>query len=195
MPDSQFTGWLRAARAGHGSALGQLLESFRQYLALVAQRALGKDLRGKLSGSDLVQQTFLDAQNAWPQFAGTTPAELLAWLERILLHNVADTGRRYRQRGKRRLSLEVPFADAAAGAAALVDPSTPSANAVAREEAERLGRALQRLSPLNQRVILLRNYEKRSFEDIGNHLGRSTAAAKKLWARAVVKLSRELKKP
>src|SRR5262245_20956863 len=78
------------AREGSSEALGQLLEGCRQYLLLVANQQLDPGLRDKLGPSDLVQETFLDAQQDFRHFHGHTEPELLAWLRRILLNNLAD---------------------------------------------------------------------------------------------------------
>src|SRR4051794_37421346 len=91
--------WLPGARAGAPEALGQLLEAWRGYLLVVAQRELDPDLRAKGGASDLVQETFLEAQRDFPRFHGDSEAELLAWLRRLLLNNVANFTRSYRGTG------------------------------------------------------------------------------------------------
>src|SRR5262249_59912455 len=53
---------LRLARAEDGAALGQLLELYRGYLALLARLQIGRRLQGKVDAADLVQDTFLEAQ-------------------------------------------------------------------------------------------------------------------------------------
>src|SRR5437870_8093656 len=88
--------WLAEARAGSPEALGQMLEACRGYLLLVAQRELAPDLRAKGGASDLVQETFLEAQRDFPRFSGRSEAELLAWLRRLLLNNLANFTRHYR---------------------------------------------------------------------------------------------------
>jgi RNA polymerase sigma-70 factor (ECF subfamily) len=49
------------ARDGDQSALGKLLDLYRNYLRLVARSLIGAGLRVKLEPSDLVQETFLKA--------------------------------------------------------------------------------------------------------------------------------------
>src|ERR1700738_414048 len=75
----------------------QALEPFRNYLRLLARLHLDPRLQGKLDPSDLVQQTFLQAHQAWQQFRGKTEGELAAWLRQILArtlaHAVRDLGR------------------------------------------------------------------------------------------------------
>ncbi len=93
---SVFPRMLADARAGDVEVLGRLWMEFRNYLLLVANRNLDVDLRAKVSPSDLVQQTFLEAQRDFAQFHGNREEELLAWLDRILANNIANESRRYR---------------------------------------------------------------------------------------------------
>jgi hypothetical protein len=44
---------LALAKAGDGQARGEFLEMFRSYLALLAQRQIGRRLQGKVDSSDL----------------------------------------------------------------------------------------------------------------------------------------------
>jgi hypothetical protein len=61
---------MQAARAGSAEALGRLLEGCRAYLLLAANRQLDADLQAKGGPSDLVQETFLEAQKDFPPFQG-----------------------------------------------------------------------------------------------------------------------------
>src|SRR6516165_4598279 len=94
---------LAAARSGSREALGQALEACRGYLHLLAQRELDPDLRAKGSASDLVQETFLEAQKDFGRFVGESEDELLAWLRQMLVHNLLNFTRRYRTTQKRKL--------------------------------------------------------------------------------------------
>jgi RNA polymerase sigma-70 factor (ECF subfamily) len=195
-PADQFACWLRAARAGDADALGRLLESCRHYLELVAGRELANDLQAKVGASDLVQEAFLEAQQGFARFQGQTAGELAAWLERALLHNLTDCARHYRTVAKRRLDREVPLvpmgSDSVAEEDLPVDSLTPSKQAIAQEQEDRLLQALARLPDDYRQAILLRHQQGRSFEEVGRRLGRSPEAARKLWGRAVVLLQKEL---
>src|SRR5262249_14287737 len=79
---------LAAARGGSREALGEALESCRAYLLYVAQREMAPELQAKGGASDLVQETFLDAQRDFDRFRGATEEELLAWLRRLLVHKM-----------------------------------------------------------------------------------------------------------
>ena len=61
---------LRQARAGSSPALGELLELYRSYLALLARVQIGQRLQGKVDAADLVQDAFLEAHRHFAQFRG-----------------------------------------------------------------------------------------------------------------------------
>ncbi len=193
--------WLAAARAGSAEALGNLLQSCRNYLLLVAGQELDADLQAKGSASDLVQETFLEAQRDFARFHGTSEAELLAWLRQILVNNVANFTRRYRT-GKREVHREVVLdandsaQDSGRAAPDPADPlPTPSSEAVEREQAAALQRALDRLPDDYRQVLVLRYLEGRSFEEIAPLLNRSADAVRKLFARAMQRLRQEWEGP
>jgi RNA polymerase sigma-70 factor (ECF subfamily) len=191
----QWDLWLASARGGASETLGRLLEGCRQYLLLVANENLAPVLQAKVGASDVVQETFLEAQRDFGQFDGRTEKQMLAWLRRILLNNLANLTRRYRDTDKRQVAREVPLAEAPLGAlqAVLVSGGeSPSNQALAQEQTEALDCALERLPEDYRRVLLLRHQEGLSFEAIGQRLGRSGEAARKLWVRAVEQLQQIL---
>jgi RNA polymerase sigma-70 factor (ECF subfamily) len=189
--------WLAAARAGSREALGQVLETFRAYLLLVADRELDPKLRAKGGASDLVQETFLEAQRDFGGFQGRTEAELLGWLRRMLLNNVGCFSRRYRDTGKRAVGREVGLAADGSTDTPLPEPAadapSPSGQAMAQEQTVALRQVLERLPEDYRQVIVLRYLEGRSFEEIARLLNRSPGAARKLWARAMQHLRAEWK--
>lgn len=179
---------LQGARGGCGKSLGQLLDGCRQYLLLTANRRLDPELRGKIGPSDMVQETLHEAQRDFEDFQGLSEEELLAWLRRILLNNLADVRRRYRTAGRRQISREVAFRDVLSAELLTVESDSPQSYAIAREEDAALKRALDQLAEPGRKVIQWRNYERCSFEEIGQRLGRSAEAARKVWVRTLGQL-------
>src|SRR5438477_9884797 len=108
-PDPE--GLLRQARTGSASALGQLLELYRNYLDLLARVQIGRRLQGKVDASDLVQETFLKAHRDFARFRGTTEAEWVSWLRQILAFNVAHLVRHYYGTRRRDIRLERELVD------------------------------------------------------------------------------------
>jgi RNA polymerase sigma-70 factor (ECF subfamily) len=173
------------ARAGSREALGWLFDSCRQYLLLVANEEIRPDLRAKFGASDVVQQTFLEAQRDFAGFRGDSRAALQGWLRQILVHNVRNVRRRH-STAKRELGREVTLTSLPldhVGDAA--DGQTPSRHAIANEEDVELQRALARLPELYRTVIVLRHRENQSFLEIGRAINRTPEAARKVWARAI----------
>jgi RNA polymerase sigma-70 factor (ECF subfamily) len=194
--DECFDNLLRAAREGDGASLGRLLQSFRAYLLLVARRELATDLQAKVGASDVVQDTFLQAQKGFAGFQGQTAVELAAWLQRILRYSLGECARRYRtgslRRPGREVQLPVGSLEGTDEGPLVAETPTPSKLAMAQEREEQLRQALVRLPETYQQVIVLRHREGRSFEEIGRVLQRSSEAARKLWGRAIQQLQREL---
>src|SRR5262249_34305736 len=94
---------LAAARAGSPAALGQLLEGYRTCLLLRPRQTLGVDPQAKCSARGLVQEACLEAQRDLGQFRGQTEPELQRRLRRLLLHNLRDVIKRFRDTDKREL--------------------------------------------------------------------------------------------
>jgi RNA polymerase sigma-70 factor (ECF subfamily) len=181
-----------AAQEGDATALGRVLEAFRPYLLTVANQDLPEALWGKCSGSDLVQETLLEAHRGFAGFDGSRPDELRSWLRGILRHNLKDWARRFMATDRRSVGRECSLQDDKAGgllAAGLVDPSpTPSTSAVDREESATIDAALDRLTADERAVVLLRNRDHLAWDEVGRRLGRSASAARMLWKRALLHL-------
>jgi RNA polymerase sigma-70 factor (ECF subfamily) len=183
---------LSTLRSGDIDAMGQWLESFREYLLLVANQELEPGMRTKLGASDLVQETFLGAHRDLAYFRGRTVAEWRLWLRGILIHLVANHRRRFRSTLKRQVERELPLA-----AAALRDhPSsngTPSTELTARETESAVMAAMDSLTEYHRDVVLWHHRDGLPFREIGQRLGITADAARKHWERALKALRKELR--
>src|SRR5258707_4054187 len=201
MPDRSEESAVRlaAARAGSSAALGELLESCRGYLLAIARRELDQDLQAKGSASDLVQQTFLEAQQDFARFQGTSEEELLAWLRQLLLNNLVNFTRSFRETSKRQVAQEVRLGQGSSavpvGAELIAATESPSNVAMRRERAEAVQAALARMPEDYRRILVLRYQEQLAFEEIAQRMGRTPAAARQLWARAIERMEAELGEP
>ena len=182
---------LERARAGDQQALGQLLEEYREYLRLLARARVGRELQVRLDPSDLVQDALLEAHRDFGQFLGQTESELTAWLRQILVRNLTDQLKHHHSQMRdyeREQPLEVLVEQAHEALAAPL--STPSAQAVRREQAVVLANALARLSDDYREVIIRRHVEGQSFDEVALAMGRTSGAARMLWMRALERLGR-----
>ncbi len=188
------TALLTAAQAGSNSSLGQLLQSYQNYLNLLADEELGSAIKVKASASDLVQDSFLEAKRDFGQFTGQSTEEFQAWLRRLLLNNVANVIRSYQGTEKRDISREVPASrcDPDETGPLAGEDRTASSIVMKNELLDALQLAIQKLPGHYQDVIRWRNYDRASFEDIGTRLERSAEAARKLWVRALELLQQKL---
>jgi RNA polymerase sigma-70 factor (ECF subfamily) len=188
---------LRRAQAGDGSALGRLLESYRNYLALLARCQVGQRLQGKFDASDLVQETFLEAHRDFAGFRGRTEAEFISWLRRILASNLANVVERYTTqrrdvRLERRLIAGLDRSSQALDRGLVARNSSPSQQAAKRDQGVRLADALEQLSDDYRQVLILRHLEELSFPEVARRMQRSLDSVKNLWARALAQLRRSM---
>ena len=189
---------LHEARGGSEAALGRLLESYATYLTLLARVQIGRRLQGKVDPADVVQETFLEAHRQIANFRGTTEAEMVAWLRRILAGQLALTLRRYLGTKGRDVNLErdlgaqLDHSSQVLDRALVASHSTPSQHVSRREQAVLLANALDRLPADYREVIILRHLENLPFADVAQRMSRSEDSVQKLWVRALANLRRSM---
>jgi RNA polymerase sigma-70 factor (ECF subfamily) len=177
---------------------GPDLARFRSYLHLLARLQLGD--RSALDPSDLVQQTLLEAHRERKRCRADTDAERAAWLRRILANNLADA-LRARTRIKRDANREVSM-DAALGESSarigrwLADPGpSPSHEADQHEQAVRLATVLVSLPEAEREALILQHWHGLTVSQIGERLGRTTAAIGGLLKRGLKRLRERMTDP
>jgi RNA polymerase sigma-70 factor, ECF subfamily len=189
---------LNRARGGDEAARGQLLESYARYLTLLARLQTGRRIQNKVDPTDIVQETFLEANRQFPNFRGTSEAELTAWLRTILAGQIALTFRRYLGTKGRDVKLERDLADQLDQSSAALDrglvaaTSSPSHRASRREQSVLLAEALGKLAEDYREVIILRHLEQLPFADVAQRMNRSEDSVQKLWVRALAKLKQSM---
>lgn len=194
MPDFSFASLLNHARSGDAPAQGDLLRRFEPWLRLLVRVQLESRFAAKFDASDVVQQTLLEAVKAFPQFRGSTEAELTAWLRQILAHALAHEIRRYHGTAKRditqEVSLEAELAQSSQRLGAMLAESgpSPSQQAARRELDVLLADVLARLPDDYRDVLIFRHLEDFSHEEIASRMNRSPGAVRMLWVRALAAL-------
>ncbi|MCI0358264.1 MAG: sigma-70 family RNA polymerase sigma factor [Planctomycetaceae bacterium] len=184
---------LAGARGGDRESIGELLAHYRTYLTLLATAQIQRRIRPRVSPSDIVQETMLKAHRSFAQFRGLTERELLAWLREILVNSLARLVEQHVLAAKRDVRREVSIEGFAAEA------GEPPVRAVANlkaawsggcqgEQSAFLAGLLARLPGHYREVLVLRNIEGLSFEEVATRLNRSPGATRMLWLRAIEKL-------
>lgn len=186
---------LRAAQAGDTAALGQLLESYRSYLMVLARIQIGRRLQGKTEPNDVVQETFMDAHRQFSGFRGSTEAEFGSWLRQILAGQLAQLMRRFLasnrdMRLERELQIQLDHSSAMLEGGLVGSLTTPSQHASRREQTAILVDALGAIPPDYRDVLILRHMEGLTFPEVAQRMQRTENSTYKLWARAIASLRR-----
>jgi RNA polymerase sigma-70 factor (ECF subfamily) len=184
---------IERARQQEPGALDRLLDSYRNYLRLLARTSIDASLRGRADPSDLVQEALLKAALHFGQFRGAGDAELAGWLRQILARCLVDFVRRHRARARhagREQSLDrlVDRSSQAMEQILAADGTSPSASAQRRELAVVLSDALAQLSEDHREVIVLHHLEGLDWDEVARRMGRSAGAVRILWTRALKQL-------
>ncbi len=155
------------------------LENYRAFLRLQV-RQLYRDprLERRFDSSDLVQETLLKAHQKLDQFRGQTAAELVKWLQEILVHTLADAVRQARAQ-KRDVALDQSLHEVLADSSARVEAFLESGRPSPLHEVERgemllrLTAAMEELPEDQHEVVMQRDLLGLPVAQIAAHLGRT----------------------
>lgn len=184
---------LQRWHAGEAGALEALVAAQLPWLKELADRRLGTFLRQRGEATDYLHDALLEFLRDAPRFTVRDEAQLRSLLARVLENTLRDKHEWFRAK-RRFLAAAVPLPtdsvlDLNTGA---VQSNTPSREA-SREEARAWIRlALELLDPEDRQVLVMRDYEERSFVDIAKELGSTPDAIRMRWQRAVSRLASEL---
>jgi RNA polymerase sigma-70 factor, ECF subfamily len=172
------------------------LETYREYLRLLARVQLGVHLQAKADASDIVQQTLLEAHKCQEQFRGHTEAERTAWLRSILANVLAAAARRFSTAARdldreRSLQAELELSSSRLEILLTADQSSPSQQSVQSEDLLRLAKALAELSPDARRVLELHHLQGLTLNEVAQVMDRTRPAVAGLLFRGLKRL-REL---
>ena len=183
------------AKQGDAFAINVLLSRYRNYMAILLATAgeYGGRLNARFDSSDVVQNTLIDAHRDFPNFNGNVEKEFLAWLRKILAFNLADLVREHHAE-KRDVDRQVEFNDSLSQSSQRLerllpqDRNQPRGFNSKQEVIVMLADTLAQLPKDYREVIVMRHLQKASFEDIAQKMGRTSAAVRMLWSRAVASL-------
>ncbi len=168
---------------------------YSNYLRLLAEVQLGQYMRSRLGASDVVQETFLEATRDWQSFRGKSDMELLAWLKKILFHNVnqaIDFHMAKKRSIRKEVSMErmvaMHFSSLAIENALAANVSSPSEPARKREMMVAVADCMAMLSDEHRQILILRTLQSKTYQEIAPILGKSVEACRMSWVRAVKEL-------
>lgn len=169
---------LERARAGDTRAFDELITLHRQRVFAIAFQIL----RNEDDAMDVAQETFIKAWRSLAKFDGGHP--LGTWLRRIATNGAIDVVRRRQAHPQ----CEIDDRDLAVDPASRTTPARPAAPGAAMDLRDlrcRLDRALAALSPDHRAVVILREVEELSYEEIAGRIGCSvgTVMSRLFYAR------------
>jgi RNA polymerase sigma-70 factor (ECF subfamily) len=172
-------------------------ERYRQYLRLLAGAQIDPRLMGKIDLSGIVQQTLLEAHQAKEQIKDEPSDKRLAWLRRVLVHNLADEIRKLKSgkrdaRREQSLQAAIERSSVRLEAWLVAGGSRPDARLQKQERVVQLAAALDRLPEAQREALVLQHWQGWSLADIAEHMGRTPAAVAGLLKRGLSQLRIEM---
>lgn len=187
-PDLPDEDLVLRARRGDQEAIAVLYHRHAGRLARLGRRRLVGGLKRREGESDLVQDALQAAFRTLDRYEPGGPGSFARWLDAILDHKAGDLVRR-ELRARRDVRRE-------AGSASAVEPAdhrpTPSSVVGRKERVAGLREAIARLEGDDRQILALVHEQRMTFVEAGRILGRSADAARKLYARAVMRLARTI---
>jgi RNA polymerase sigma-70 factor (ECF subfamily) len=191
-PDSAETrDLLEEARTGPRPAFDRLLARHRPELLRFVELRMDRKMRGRVDPSDIVQEAQLEVYRRLGDFLDRRPMPFHVWLRKTAYERLLMARRRHVEAAQRAVGREQPLPDRSALLFArriLARGSTPSQRLGRRELARRLHRVLEEMPDTDREILVMRNLEERSYEEIGCILEIEPAAARKRHGRALIRL-------
>ncbi len=177
---------LRRAAAGDEAAFRGLFTRYTELLKARIRARLTPALRRKVDASDVLQDAYLVALQRIGEFRPEDQEAFGHWLGRIVEHKIRDTLRHYRA-DKRGVGAEVTRGHRPDTVNVAGREASPIEAAIASELEERARAALRLLPEDHREVIRLVQEHRLSFREAAGRMGRTEAAVKKLYERALAR--------
>jgi RNA polymerase sigma-70 factor (ECF subfamily) len=176
---------VEAFRKGDEKAFEEIVRRYQRQVANIIYLTLGN----REEVDDLSQEVFIRVYRSLGRFQ--FDASLYSWIYRIVVNLCIDEVRRKKIR--KAVSLEFFTERRLEGEKRSKEHATASDDMLKEEKKRIIVDALQRLSPVHRTVIVLREYEDMSYEEIAKTLHISAQAVKSRIFRAREELRKSLK--
>ena len=173
------------ALAGDGDAFGEVVRRWERKIYALAYGITGSVEEAR----DATQETFIAAYRNLARFRGE--AQVSSWLHRIAVNQCITRQRRAKVRGE--TSLEAEEEDGGAQFASLTDAS-PAEWAEDKERSEAVRRAVNSLPPELRSVVVMKEFEDLTFQEIADTLGVPLSTVKSRLYTALKQLRMRLEK-
>jgi RNA polymerase sigma-70 factor (ECF subfamily) len=194
-PDSGECELLRAAEGGDADAGQRLLARHRGRLRQMVAIYLDRRLAARIDPSDVVQEALTDAARGLSDYLRERPLPFYAWLRQLAWQRLVHLRRHHigaRCRSvDREVRWEIDLSDRSSDALAdrlIASGTNPSRRMVRDELRRRVQAALERLSPRDREILVMRHLEEMSSAEIAAILGISAGAVRVRLLRALTRL-------
>lgn len=183
-------------RDGSEDALAEVFSHYRERLRRIIRFRLDYRIAGRVSDSDVLQETFIAAVKRLDHFGGREEMSPFLWLRLLIGQQLIDLHRQHLKAGIRDVRKEVSIVQnlpsphtSMAIAAQLVGRATGVSELVSRaEQIERLELTLNEMDSIDREVIALRHFEELSNTETAKVLEIEPATASKRYVRAMTRL-------
>ncbi|MEW6365705.1 MAG: sigma-70 family RNA polymerase sigma factor [Acidobacteriota bacterium] len=175
---------IQGAREGDTEAFHALFDAHSGRVFALAHRYM----RNQADAEDVMQETFVRAYHALATYDPSKSRSFATWVNRICVNCSIDLLRRARHRNTR--SLEGQSMNTLAANTPEDDPERVARN---REIRNRIDSAIERLSPHQRMIFILRHEMGHSIRDIAQSMGSTEGSVKKHLFRAVDSLKKRLR--
>jgi RNA polymerase sigma-70 factor (ECF subfamily) len=184
-PDEQSR--IQELQAGSEEAFSWLVDTYAHLVYRLAYRLLNNPA----DASDVAQDVFLKIYRSVGTFEGH--CSLKTWIYHIAVNTVWNQNRWWRRHREQERPLEVPDGDFGTGPVDVADESqSPLQDVLTLEAQELVWSALGRLNESQRLILVLREMEELSYEEVAAILGLTEGTVKSRLARARAALKREL---
>ncbi|MHC4133845.1 MAG: sigma-70 family RNA polymerase sigma factor [Planctomycetota bacterium] len=177
-------------RSGDDAAFFMLFERHVPDLRRRIDRWLSAAIQRKISISDVLQSTRIHAQEHCREFEDRGQGSFRNWILTIADWKAKDVVRRYTRAAKRDVQREVTRGQRADTGRFHAKLHSPSEAAMAAELADLARQAMNALPPDYREVLRLAREQGLALREVAERMGRSRDAAKKLYARALLRFKR-----
>jgi RNA polymerase sigma-70 factor (ECF subfamily) len=195
LPPEVENRWVRRALDGDAESLNRLLDVHRDRLRRIIAMRISPRLSARIDASDVLQDTYVEATRALPQYQANPGLPFFLWLRHLAHQRVIQLCRAHLLAQRRSVDREQSFngfSDPTSESIAeqlIGRTSTPSHQAMRAEARQQLTQTLHRMEPTDREVLMLRHFERLSGPETAAVLCISHEAVKKRYRRALQRLA------
>ena len=182
---------LARARSGDRFAFDSLFERYSDALHRFVGMRLDSRVRTRVAASDIVQDTQLEAFRRFVDYCERKPMPFHLWLQKTAYERLLNVRRDHVETAKRAVGREQQPPDESSVLLANQLPdgmASPSECVAKLEYREMVAAKIQSMNDDDRDVLLMRHVDGMTHQDIASLLGIEHAAARKRYARALVRL-------